>query len=388
MELTVKIEKLVHGGLGLARTDKGILFVPDVLPDEEVSVTPDCKLGGQMIARVVKIITPSPFRRKPPCALFGICGGCDWLHASYKVQLTSKKEIFLENLGRIGKIENVPEVEIVSSPEFGYRQRARFQTDRQTKKIGFYKRKSHEVKAIKNCPLLMPALNTFIASASENAAWLPCNDKGISVISGQHSVIASSPVLKGLTSTKTYLHINNFIFEVSGDSFFQGNAYLCEKLGLWANDLVKGDCFVDLYGGAGFFSVFLHGRFNSGVTVENIESQSMLAQKNLAENKISNVSACNDTAEHFLQNVSPSSNPIDCLIVDPPRSGLSNQVRKDIQRIKPGSIMYVSCNPATQARDISDLIKPETYFIDKMALFDLYPNTHHLETVILLRKRS
>ncbi len=381
----VSIEKLVFGGLGLARTEWGVVFVSDVLPGEKVTVVMDGTVGGQMRAFPVAIIEASPRRRKPPCAYYGACGGCDLLHCSYELQLSSKKEMVSECLARIGKIRELPDMEVIASPEFGYRQRAQCKVDGGRKTVGLYKRKSREVVAIRHCPLLMPALNALLARSEEMIASLPGSVDQIKLVAGKDGSVASSPALPGLCSATTIVRAGRFDFQVSGDSFFQGNAYLCEKLGIWARPSVQGDCFADVYGGVGFFSAFFHDRFSSGVIVDALEQQVDLARSNLKDNGITNVASQVDTAERFL--LGSFSPAIDCLIVDPPRQGLSASAREGILRRGPATILYVSCNPSTQARDLGVLLGRSGYFIDRLALFDLYPNTHHVETAALLRKR-
>jgi 23S rRNA (uracil1939-C5)-methyltransferase len=388
MDYTVTIEKLVDGGLGLARTDAGIVFVRNVLPGEKLRIRTDRLQGGQVIATPVEIITPSAHRRKAPCKYFGVCGGCNWLHIDYECQLKCKKDILAENLKRIGKIDKIPEIELFRSPEFGYRHRARFKLNTATNSAGFYKFKSHEIINIEQCPLLRPYLNTFLMQLRTNIKDIHVSTEEISAIAGQGSSVASFPSIKGVSSDRTSLNIGNFTFEVSGNSFFQSNAYLCEKLASWGKDYLHGDKIVDLYGGVGLFSIFLNERFKLGVTVENAEPQSLLAERNMSINRIKNVKSVCSNVEDFLNKKTVAYDKIDAIVVDPPRTGLSEKARLGILKSGTESIMYVSCNSATQARDISVLIKLGKYSIDKIALFDLYPNTNHIETIILLIKKS
>jgi 23S rRNA (uracil1939-C5)-methyltransferase len=386
MKKLLHIEKLVHGGLGLARTDEGVLFVSDVLPGEKVDALPDTKPTGQKGALPLTIVEPSPHRRKPPCVYFGICGGCDWLFGDYEVQLSSKKAIFIECLKRIGKIASMPDFEVFPSPEFGYRRRVQFKIDRIKNAIGFYKRKSREVVPIRHCPLLTPGLNSLLAVSEDIIQRLSPTLTQMKCIEGEHHCIASSPVIVSRTFPFTDIRIGNHSFVVSGDGFFQGNAYLCEKLGTWGKDIVHGDLFVDLYGGVGFFSIMLHRCFSTGLIVDNVESQIILARRNLHQNGISHIIARAEDAEQFLSKCCRSHSSIDCLIVDPPRQGLTKKIREKIVQCLPSTLFYVSCNPSTQARDIGFFIHTAGYFINKMALFDLYPNTHHMETIIVLRR--
>ena len=174
-------------------------------------------------------------------------------------------------------------------------------------------------------------------------------------------------------------------FMVSGDSFFQGNRYLSEKLGAWSLDVLEGESCANLYGGAGFFSVFLGKRFSRGILVDEVLKQVKLARLNFENNGISHFSAQAQPVEEFLSKSAPFPS-IDCLIIDPPRAGISQKVRDAIAKLLPRTIFSVSCNPATHARDLGFLVTTCGYTFIKAALFDLYPNTHHIETAVVLRR--
>jgi 23S rRNA (uracil1939-C5)-methyltransferase len=387
MKQSVHIEKLVFGGLGLARTKDGVLFVRDVLPGEKVEAVIDGTIGGQKYAQPLAILEPSAHRRAPPCEYFGTCGGCDWLFCDYKAQLSIKRDIFLECLIRIGKVTMLPNCEIFHSPEFGYRRRVQFKISKTPDAIGFFKRKSHDVVALRRCPLLQPALNSLLGNSVELLKLLPFDVREIKCIEGGDTNVASAPVLSGYTSDLVEIHIGKHSFKVSGDQFFQSNAFLCESLEAWGNEGMRsGDYFVDLYGGVGLLAVLWSERFRKGTIVDTIESQTDAAEKNLADNGISHINARCVSAEDFLSECSRSDARIDCLILDPPRSGLTNRVREGIADCLPSKILYISCNPSTQARDIGFFARRAGYAIEKMALFDFYPNTHHLETAVMLKR--
>jgi 23S rRNA (uracil1939-C5)-methyltransferase len=388
MKQLFHIEKLVFGGLGLARTDQGVIFVRDVLPGEKVSAVLEVNQGGQKCAKPVSIEEPSPHRRKPPCAHFGICGGCDWLFGDYEVQLSCKKEIFIECLKRIGKIFSPPDCEVFTSPEFGYRRRVQFKVNSKENGIGFFKRKSQQVVPIRFCPLLQSSLNSLLATPGEIIRLLPSEIDQVKCIAGQKNCIASSPVLKNRTASVTEIQVGNHSFLIPGDGFFQSNAYLCEKLGAWAKGAIGGNFFVDLYGGVGYLAIELHECFKKGIIIDTIESQIVFARKNLINNSIDHITAKTLSAENFLLECSASGTAIDCIILDPPRPGLSKMVCESIVRCLPPFLLYISCNPSTQARDLGYFIRQGGYTIDKMALFDFYPNTHHMETAVLLKRSA
>jgi 23S rRNA (uracil1939-C5)-methyltransferase len=381
------IEKLVHGGLGLARTDHGVVFVADVAPGEKVRVVGDGAIGGQPCARPVKIVEPASCRRAPACEHFGTCGGCDWLHISYDAQLSIKRGIFVECLERIGKIKLNDECEVFSSPEFEYRQRCQFKIEQRNTCAGFYKRKSQCVVNISRCPLLAPQLNSVLQALPRCIASLPPGTLQIKVIAGADGSIASSPVLQGISLGTATLRIGAYSFMVSGDSFFQGNRFVSEKLGTWPLDLLEGGHCVDLYGGVGFFSILLGKRFKHGVLVDNIKAQVELARLNFENNGISHFSVRAQSVEDFLFCAARTPTPVDCMIIDPPRTGMSPRVRNALQKVLPRTILSVSCDPSTHARDIGFFVNTCGYTIVKTAMVDLYPNTHHIETAVVLKRR-
>jgi 23S rRNA (uracil1939-C5)-methyltransferase len=396
MEKIFKIEKLVHGGLGLSRTEHGIVFVSNVLPGETVRAAMERPVAGQARAVCTEVIEPSVSRRPPPCPLAGVCGGCDWLHIEYRKQLSIKEEIFRECLIRTGKLHDIPDIAAHASPEFGYRRRVQIKIDRTKSVAGFYKEKSTEVVPVSRCPLLCDSLNFFLSNLPKHISTFPKTLQQVKAIAGEApelqkaqkgvSLVASSPVIQGITGERTIVQLESFRFSVSGDSFFQSNIFLCGALGHCASEWLSGETFCDLYGGTGVFSVFIAQRFTSGTLVDKEESHVAEAQRNLAENGIVTVSSIAQTAAGFVEALGQGNKKPECLIVDPPRTGMDERVRLGIAKILPPVIFYVSCDPATQARDAGFFVNTHGYRIKKAALFDFYPQTHHLETVLLLQR--
>ncbi len=374
---TVTVEKMVFGGFGLARTGSGVLFIENGLPGEVLEVVPESKKHDCTVARSIKIVNQSQLRREPPCRHAGVCGGCDWLFIQYQGQLQFKKEIFMDCLKRIGKLESIPEPEIYASPEFNYRIRAQIKVG-QNGVRGFFRRKTNDIVPIEHCPLLCDQINGLLKTISGKPEYI--SGGNLKVISGDDG-LTSDPLLPSITKSVASIRVGDFRFEVNGGSFFQSNRFLLEQLGNWAKPLVGGDFCVDLFGGTGFFSIMLSNNFKRGLLIESVDAQVQMANKNYASNGIFSF-----TAQHCSAEQVQSAIPVkpDLLIIDPPRPGLTKKAREGVKMIGAEKILYVSCNPSTQARDIGFLIKQCGYTVEKMALFDLYPNTHHLETVILL----
>jgi 23S rRNA (uracil1939-C5)-methyltransferase len=399
MEKILTIEKLVHGGQGLCRTDSGVVFVSGVIPGEKIRASIAPSGGKLLIAECLEILEPSRSRRQPPCALAGICGGCNWLHIEYPKQVSIKEEIFRECLLRIGKIAVVPNIAIYTSPELGYRRRVQIKIDHLKGIAGFYKQKSNEVISIARCPLLCDSLNHFLSQLPKHFSTFSKLTEQIKAIAGtpQETLhvaaryspeVASWPIVQGLSVGRTEIQVESFRFSVAGDGFFQSNIFLCGPLGKLSTEGLKGDFFWDLYGGAGFFSVFVANGFSRGTLVDNEQSHVTEAEKNLKENGIKNVSAVAQTAAGFIEKQCRdlAKNKPHLIIVDPPRTGLDETVRLGIAKILPSLVLYVSCDPATQARDAGFFINKCGYHIEKASLFDFYPHTHHMETVLLLRR--
>lgn len=383
MPITVTIEKLVFGGMGLARTDQGIVFVSNVAPGETVTIDPCGKKGGQAIARVIDIIKPSPARRKPPCPLAGVCGGCNWQHITYPEQTKIKKEIFIECMQRLGRLKELPSIEVIAAQEFGYRHRAQIKFDEHGN-AGFFARDTNDIVCIPRCPLLVDSLNALLDDFSKQQFVPPPAEKNFMVMAGDNDTIASSPKISGRTSRSVTIRAGNKSFEVQGGSFFQSNRPLLENLGTWAAPFVQGDRCIDLYGGSGFFSIMLAERFKHGQLIESVDAHVAEAAMNFERNGLSNYEAKLGKAEEIV--ALAGHEHIDCLIVDPPRTGMTKKVLEGIVALKPRTIMYVSCNAATQARDTGFMVNTAGYAISRAVVFDLYPNTDHMESILLLTK--
>jgi 23S rRNA (uracil1939-C5)-methyltransferase len=381
---TVTIEKLVFGGAGLARTANGVVFVNDAAPGETVEIEITGKKGGVAHARPVKILKPSPSRRDPACPLYGKCGGCDWLHIDYKTQVECKKEMTAECMRRIGRIENLPAIDVISAEELGYRRRVQIKIDTNGS-AGFFARRTNDVVPVRQCPLLVDSLNRLLNKIADKKVSLPGALINLKAIAGDGGHIASAPVIDKETGESVVITVKNRTFEVQGNGFFQSNCFLLERLGAWVRDYAGGNFCVDLYGGCGFFSVMLADRFKEGLLIESEGAEAAAARVNFNRNGINHFRATQGAAENLVSLT--ASKPVDCLIVDPPRPGLSLLVRESIAELKPKTILYVSCNPSTQARDAAALIAAAGYTISHAAIVDLYPNTHHVETVLILKSQ-
>jgi 23S rRNA (uracil1939-C5)-methyltransferase len=393
--MPVRIDKLVFGGYGLGRDADGVVLIPGVAPGETVEYADDGSRGGTRVGRVTRIIEKSPHRRDPPCGYADECGGCGWIHISYDEQIRCKKEIFLDCIDRLGRFQRLDDIDILTAAapggdgrpqpaEFGYRMRAQIKIDHQNRCAGFFRRKTNDVVKIDRCPLLVDGINDVLMKLNTGMIGVvPDGVRVIKTLAGTGT--AGSPCIDGLTEESTEITAGGIRFLAGGGSFFQSNKYLLETLGRWASGYAGGGYCLDLYGGTGFFSLMLADDFDEIVLVENVPAQVRDAKRNFRHNGKNHLKAVLADVEkgNSLNSLIKPKRP-DCVIVDPPRPGLVKSVRKWLIDTAPPVILYVSCNPPTFARDAGALIGGG-YKLSRWVLFDLYPNTHHMESAAVFR---
>jgi 23S rRNA (uracil1939-C5)-methyltransferase len=384
MGTVVTIRKIVHGGAGIAVSGGDTVFVDGVCEGEKAEIVEYGRRGGYPLARVERILEPSPHRRTPPCPLAGACGGCDWQHIDYRNQVELKKGIFAECMRRNGRID-LSEIEVFESPETGYRIRTQIKVDIKKKIAGFYRKMTNDVFPVGQCPVLNGPLNSLLGEIPSFLDTLPPDMREIKAISGDSGLVASSPALEGVSGEQVRITVGGKCFVVDGGGFFQANGFLLERMGIWAAGEAGGGLCVDAFGGAGFFSVLLCKAFNRGVLVETELPQVENARRNFAANGVGHFDAVHGAVEEFLRGAARTLPPVDCLIADPPRPGLTRSARESVRDLRPHYVLYFSCNPSTQARDCGFFVNRCGYRIMRAALFDLYPQTHHLETALLLQ---
>jgi 23S rRNA (uracil1939-C5)-methyltransferase len=380
----VEIERLLPGGVGLAHAEGLTLFVSLAAPGDLLRVRIDRVQGKVGFASIVEILGASPLRVEPPCPYFGRCGGCDFQQLIYQAQLEAKVEAIRDCLYRIARIETPGPLRITPSPnEWRYRTRANWQVDPTAKLLGYFERGSNRVCDVESCAVLAPELEETMAlvrhdfSADTAASRLRnveavVGDDGISVV----------PAIGGFSPAVVSRQIGRETYRFDADSFFQVNHELIEPLIAEALRAAKGQFAVDLYCGVGLFTLPLARRFARVVAVEAYAPATEFARRNLAAAKLENVEVANLDVAHWLKHSRPFE-PLDFLLLDPPRAGCENAVIAGILGLRPRQIAYVSCDPATLARDLKKLMAGG-YTLDSVAAFDMFPQTHHVETVARL----
>jgi 23S rRNA (uracil1939-C5)-methyltransferase len=454
--LLLTIEKMIYGGDGLARlpvahheTDEHAskylrgkaVFVPFVLPGEEIEAAVAEEKPGYMRAQAQTILHSSSRRIEPQCPYFGACGGCQYQHAKYEHQLEIKKEILGETLRRLAKLELPCEIEIHPSPPWNYRNRSRLQVRVSPEfAAGYFKFGSHELMPVEQCPISSPLINRaisavlqsgragraaagvreieFFANADDTKLlmelYCEAGTRRSAVRSWAEDLRAALPEIAGVTALRTTqaggratgterllsLGESSLTYEtqlaayrVSAGAFFQTNRYLTDELLRVVTQNHQGEVAFDFYAGVGLFSTVLARDFHHVIAVES----SQLSTGDLAYNLSSKGKVIQASTEQYLsrsQNLRRAGTGTihnlhrpDLAVVDPPRNGLGERVAKLLANLGAPRVVYVSCDPTTLARD-SLVLLAAGYRVEQAHLVDLFPQTYHLESVLHFKKEG
>lgn len=390
------IEKWVYGGDGLGRIEGRALLVPFVLPGEVVRVEIEREKPGLLEARLTEVISPSAERVGAPCPVFGRCGGCQYQHASYEFQLAQKVEVLREVFHRVGKFRAPEEIATIAGPPWEYRNRAQFHLAGD--KIGYLEARSHRLCPIEHCPISSPRINETLKALIEmiRDRRFPRFVRSLELFTNENEVQlnvleTARPVARaffdwcseripGAALGSLDYAAAGHVYRVGHRSFFQVNRFLIDRLVECALGDCDGESAVDLYAGAGLFSLPLARRFRTVTAVESASGALRDLEFN-ASRAGTAVTAARSTAQLFLEGIEKAP---DFVIADPPRSGLGKGVARELARLRPPRLTVVSCDPATLARDLSPLLA-SGYRIDRLTLIDLFPQTFHIETITQLR---
>ena len=399
--MNVKIEKLDHFGRGITEIDNKICFVENALPNEIVKINIIKETKKYYVAEVVDFIEKSPNRIIEKCPYYCIfCGGCDLEHLSFKKENEFKRRKVQELLVKFAKINPTKVKETVFSDEYYYRNKVTFHG--KDKQLGYYQKGSNSLIKIDICYLLNPRINSIlkelnstennitevIIRTSNNQDDIRLKISGevlnINVLKEKVDVLVYND--KYLTKKKRIItSIGNKNYYLSIDSFFQVNEKLTEKL----YDKVKAEVekikpkrLLDLYSGTGSFGIYV-SEFVDGLVTGVDYSKSNIEDANLNKklNNITNI----EFIENKVENVIEDFKDIDMIIVDPPRLGLDQKTIENIKRLSPSNIVYVSCDPATLARDINLL---KEYEVVEVTPFNMFPRTYHVESISVLERKS
>lgn len=418
----IGIEKIVEGGLGLARTDRGVVLTAGTLPGERVEIEPVAVREGVRFGKLRRVVEASPRRITPSCPLFLSCGGCDFLHTPYAHELELKQQILVETLARIGKLKPpmLPPAP-ARHPEY-YRSFVQLKIDGNGR-IGLFKRESHDVVAFEGpgfegCKLQEERVNRAVAELQ----GVFCGFQVIKIRMGDEGLVVNvtSETQTGLTSEQvsklraigaTGILVNDqavegsprvvyiygeangpkYRFGISHSTFAQSDSAVVQSIVNRLRETIQAEFganrlrtrMLDLYAGAGPFGIMLASNVREVISVEISAGAVQDLETNIRENGIENILVYKSTTKAFLKRFGGEAGVV---IVDPPRAGLEKEVRESLLKISAPLLFYISCHPATLARDLQALTQSGRYGIDSVQMFDQFGRCHHIESLTILKR--
>jgi len=386
----VRIESLTSEGHGIARpADAPVIFVPFTAPGDHARVRVVSKQPRFWRAVLVELIESGPGRTAALCTAFQRCGGCQWQHLEYGVQLDAKRKLLEDALQRIGKMAAPLPISMLPSPcAYDYRARARIVA--RSGLLGYRLRNSHAFCAVDSCPILLPALRTH---------WRQFADKGKLAdgewelrwglrASGQESVQAF-PLPITSSEESLGIPVGKDLVTIPPGGFFQSNVHLLTSL---ANAVCRaagrGSTLLELYCGSGFFTLELARRFERVIAIESSRTAVQALRHNLEFAKLTNVKTVVGDVGRVLgsRNIGLSNN-VEVVVLDPPRTGIDKRALEGMLALGPNRIIYLSCNPATLARDLARLAT-QGYSLSGVEGVDLFPQTSHVEALAVLSRKQ
>jgi 23S rRNA (uracil1939-C5)-methyltransferase len=386
--LHITLDGVAHGGEAVGRAGDLVTFVSLGLPGECVAAEVVERKPRFLRARTIEVVTPSPERVTPPCPVFGTCGGCHWQHASYEAQLRFKSDVLRDQLRRVGRFEDPPVGAPLPSPlQWHYRNRVQLVPVPGTRLVGFRKAHSHEPIPVEHCYISDQRINEVIAAAPwsdlSDRDWSRLEEIDVRVAPGQEPLVTLIGHGRSLPARTLRYDLAGCVFDVPAGAFFQVNLGAAERLVETALEWLApspDDHVVDAYGGAGTFAVPLAKRARRVTLIEAEGAAVQAAPRNAAANGVANVKAIASTVERGLATLRTG---VDLLLLDPPRRGCGPNVAREIVRLRPERIVYVSCEPSTLARDLRVLCDGG-YTLARTRMVDMFPQTYHLEAISLL----
>lgn len=405
---------MAHGGAALGRHEGKVVFVPYAIPGEEVLVELVEDKGRYARGRLVEVLSPSAQRVSPPCPHFGSqatvaavgCGGCHWQHITYEAQWELKRRIVQDQLKRIGRFENVPVKPTIGSPEpWRYRNHVQFALDEHGR-LGFMAAESQRVVPIEECHVMHPLLDEVFGALDLELPELKRLSLRCGVNTSQRMVVfethedepfelevdlpVSCAFLLSDGRTATLIghdYISEILaghkYRISASSFFQVNTSQAEELVRLVRDYLAptgSEVLLDAYCGVGVFGLSLAGEVGQVIGVE--ENPSAVADARFNASPANNAEFVAGRVEEVLPSLGT---PMDLAVLDPPRQGCASEALTALAGLAPDRIVYVSCDPATLARDTRQLVQAGYQLVEVQPV-DMFPQTYHIEIVALLKR--
>ena len=399
-----KILRLNNEGEGIGIVEGITTFIPNALPKETVKIKINNIYDNYATGNLVEIIEKSSDRVDPICPYFFNCGGCNLMHLNYEKQLEFKKEK-IENIFKKISNENIKIKNIYSNKNLYYRNKVVLKVDKNKKE--FYKEKTNEIINIDNCFIVDKKINEVILQIKEfinkyidnkiSEIMIRVIDNKIMISLGNISLdykdlfvdkfnfIISIYINNNLIKGDKVLveEIDDLKFNISPKSFFQVNKEISKMMYEKAVSYIdESDTTLDLYSGTGTITMLLSKKSKKVIGIEVVKDAVKDANENIKNNNINNVEFICDKVENKIDKLKD----IDNIVMDPPRSGSDKKTLRTLLEINPQKIIYISCNPVTLARDYN--ILKEKYTLKEINAYDMFPNTYHVETVMVLEKKD
>ena len=398
----MKIEKLDYYGRGISRSSGKVYFIENALKDEDVSITLLKEKKKYCEAKLKEISNISKDRTEAKCKYYNVCGGCQLMHIKEEKQEEFKKEKVEELLKKFLNY-NKDVNDIVFSKNFNYRNKVVLHV--KDNKLGFYKNKTNELIEIDKCLLLNPVINDLISYlknyielkdiekitikvGNKTNEVMLIIDGSITYYQKLLEIVDVLIINEKVMTTKDYItsYIGNKKYIIKRNSFFQVNYDISTRMYNKVKDVIvkkKSKNVLDLYCGTGTIGIYISDVVSKITGIEVVSDAIESANINKKINNVENIEFILGKVEDKLDFI--SNNNIDTVIVDPPRSGLHKKVIPILEKISPKTIIYVSCDPITMARDIKLL--SNDYELVEVTPYDMFPNTYHVETVCVLKRR-
>jgi 23S rRNA (uracil1939-C5)-methyltransferase len=390
----LKIERIVGDGLGIGFEEDGLaVFVPRTAPGDVINARVTKRQGKVYHAAIEEMIEPSPIRIEPRVPDYDASGGLDFQHLGYSDQVAIKAGIIADSLRRIAKLDPMPEVEVVPSPnEWHYRSRAEFQIDHASGAVGYFAGGSHRVVDVEESPVLTLETQALLTTLRDDmqAGLVPKTNREYRAVTGDlGSVLEPTSTTKSRMVTRD---LGGETYRFSAECFFQANlpvtaAIMEDVLGIADAATGERGLALDLYCGVGLFTLPLARKFRQVVGVESFKPAADFAETNLKNAEQATARIVTAPVEHWLAGDRSPLGRVALAVFDPPRSGAGKATIDRLGRLKPAHIAAVSCDPATFARDVRDLVE-HGYEVARVTGYDMFPQTHHVEIVGHLVRRD
>ncbi len=405
-EIIVDIIRFNNEGDGVGIYNDLVIFVKGALIDEKVHIKITDIKKNYAVGKLIGILVPSEERVMPVCPYYNQCGGCDIMHMSENLQIEFKKKKIEDIFKKVCNKE-VEVKEVYSENNLYYRNKVFLRVS--GNEIGYYKNKSNELIDIEKCMICDEKINEVITKIREfigyykshkinevmiriardeimvyldnlNKRWYA---KFIERLNQVNSIYVGKDLIYGIDTINQKL--NDLVFDISPKSFFQVNPKVAEKMFEFAlKRVVDQNITVDLYSGTGTIAMGLAKRSRRVIAIESNKNAVEDAKSNMLFNDVDNIDFKLGKVEDLIDELKEIN--IDTLVLDPPRTGSDKKSLKALLKIKPKCIIYISCNPVTLARDYN--VIRSMYDISDIKGFDMFPNTRHVETVMVLEKKD